>query len=50
MQKFLTDSISFLPPYSIQSAQETINQLKEAIDERRAAVAPKKKFAFKGLK
>ena len=49
LQKFLTDSISFLRPYTIQTAQETINQLKEAIDERRAIFAPKKKFAFKGL-
>jgi len=50
MQKILTDSTQFLSPYSIESAQDTIGQLKGTIEQRRASVAPKKKFAFKGGK
>nr|XP_054759817.1 tubulin-specific chaperone C-like [Lytechinus pictus] len=45
--KYMTDMTQFLPPYDIQSAQQSLAKLFESINERRDELLPKKKFAFK---
>ena len=47
LQKFLSDSASFLPSYDIRRAQEILKQTREDINEKRELLLPKKKFAFK---
>lgn len=50
LQKLLTDSIQFLSPFSVQKAQDVVNQLKNSLEEKRSAALPKKKFTFKSDK
>ncbi|CAH1264179.1 TBCC [Branchiostoma lanceolatum] len=50
LQKFVTDSTSFLPSYDVRQAQETIGNLQAALTEKREQLLPKKKFAFKKKK
>lgn len=50
LQKLLTDSIQFLSSFSVQKAQDVVNQLKNSLEEKRSAAIPKKKFAFKSDK
>ncbi|XP_078674488.1 tubulin-specific chaperone C-like [Branchiostoma floridae x Branchiostoma belcheri] len=50
LQKFVTDSTSFLPGYDVRQAQEAIGNLQAAFSEKREQLLPKKKFAFKKKK
>lgn len=50
LQRLLTDSVQFLPAFSVEKAQEVVNQLKVSVDDRRSAAIPKKKFAFRSDK
>ncbi|XP_035669624.1 tubulin-specific chaperone C-like isoform X2 [Branchiostoma floridae] len=50
LQKFVTDSTSFLPSYDVRQAQDTIGNLQAALTEKREQLIPKKKFAFKKKK
>jgi len=47
LQKFASDSLSFLPGYDMRRAQEILKELRNDISERRDELLPKKKFAFK---
>lgn len=47
IQKFVSDSSSFLPSYNIQKAHEILSKLRNDINEKRSILLPKKKFAFK---
>ena len=50
LQKFLTDSTLFLPPFEVQKAQAIINKLQVSVQEKRDLLVPRKKFAFKSKK
>lgn len=50
LQKLLTDSVRFLPPYEVRQAQATLARLQSALSERRLQVQPKKRFAFRARK
>lgn len=50
LQRLLTDSVQFLPAFSVEKAQDVINHLKVSVDGRRSAALPKKKFAFRSDK
>ena len=50
LQKFLTDSVMFLPAYDVQQAQTALGILSLNIQEKRDQMIPKKKFAFKSKK
>ena len=50
LQKFLTDSTHFLSAYEVQKAQIAVNKLKQAVEQKKNELAPKKKFAFKADK
>ncbi|XP_033119572.1 tubulin-specific chaperone C-like isoform X3 [Anneissia japonica] len=45
-QKYVTDSIIFLPSYDQKHAQDTVNQLNSACYDKRKELKPKKKFTF----
>ncbi|GAA6104666.1 tubulin-specific chaperone C [Tachysurus ichikawai] len=47
LRKFLNDSTVFLTQYELRQAQESLQKLQSSIDEKRAEVMPKKKFAFR---
>ncbi|ROI81947.1 Tubulin-specific chaperone C [Anabarilius grahami] len=47
LQKFLNDSIMFLTQYEIRQAQASMQKLQSSLAEKREAVLPKKKFAFR---
>nr|XP_033795677.1 tubulin-specific chaperone C [Geotrypetes seraphini] len=46
LQKFLSDSVRFLPPYDLRQAQEALQRLQAALGDGRERLRPKKKFAF----
>ncbi|XP_029449165.1 tubulin-specific chaperone C [Rhinatrema bivittatum] len=50
LQKFLSDSVRFLPSYDVRQAQEALQKLQGALSEGRDQLQPKKKFAFKSRK
>jgi len=50
LQKYLTDSIIFLPSYDIQQSQQAITKLKNDLSDKRTTLMPRKKFAFKSKK
>lgn len=50
LQKFLTDSTLFLPPFEVQKAQAIINKLQNSVQQKREELVPRKKFAFKSKK
>lgn len=47
LQKFVSDSLSFLPGYDMRRAQEILKQLRDDVGKKRELLLPKKKFAFK---
>lgn len=47
MQKYITDSVIFLPSYEIQHAQAILQKLQTTIIEKREEILPRKKFSFK---
>ncbi|XP_074753231.1 tubulin-specific chaperone C [Athene noctua] len=50
LQKLLTESVRFLPPYEVRQGQETVARLQGDLAARRQQLQPKKKFAFRALK
>ncbi|KAM9315390.1 tubulin-specific chaperone C [Gastrophryne carolinensis] len=50
LQKFLNDSVMFLPSYDVRQAQDQLARLQAALDARRLQLQPKKKFTFKSRK
>ena len=46
LQKFVTDSFTFLPSYDVKNMQAEINKLQHELNEKRSGFMPKKKFAF----
>ena len=46
LQKFVSDSFTFLPSYDIKSMQTDINKLQLELNDKRDSLMPKKKFAF----
>lgn len=50
LQRLLTDSVRFLPPYQVRQAQAALARLQSALSERRLQVQPKKRFAFRARK
>ncbi|XP_069116527.1 tubulin-specific chaperone C-like [Argopecten irradians] len=50
LQKFVADSVMFLPSYDLRQAQETLGKLQAQIQEKREQMLPKKKFAFSSRK
>lgn len=47
LQKFLNDSVVFLPQYELRQAQASLQTLQSTLAEKRDQVLPKKKFAFR---
>uniref|UniRef100_A0A8C6UD24 Tubulin-specific chaperone C n=1 Tax=Neogobius melanostomus TaxID=47308 RepID=A0A8C6UD24_9GOBI len=47
LQKFLNDSVLFLPQYELRKAQAALQSLQAALNEARDEALPKKKFAFR---
>ncbi|XP_035608745.1 tubulin-specific chaperone C-like [Oncorhynchus keta] len=47
LQKFLNDSIVFLPQYELRQAQVALQKLQNSLTEKRDEILPKKKFAFR---
>ncbi|NXL52284.1 TBCC protein, partial [Podilymbus podiceps] len=50
LQKLLTESVRFLPPYEVRQGQEAVARLQADLAARRRQLQPKKKFAFRALK
>lgn len=46
LQKFLSDSLLFLPSYDVKQLQRQVNKLQQDINDQRSHYLPKKKFAF----
>ncbi len=46
LQKFLSDSFTFLPSYDVKNMQAEINKLQQELTDKRNSFIPKKKFAF----
>jgi hypothetical protein len=46
LQKFLSDSFTFLPSYDVKNMQAEINKLQQELADKRNSFIPKKKFAF----
>ena len=46
LQKFLSDSFTFLPSYDVKHMQSEISRLQKDLNEKRSSFMPKKKFAF----
>ncbi|MBN3270601.1 TBCC protein, partial [Polyodon spathula] len=47
LQKFLNDSMVFLPQYELRQAQSALQKLQSDLAEKRGELLPKKKFAFR---
>ena len=47
VQKYLTDSVMFLPSYEVRQAQENLRKLQYDVYQKRDEMIPRKKFAFK---
>lgn len=47
LQKFLNDSMVFLPQYELRQAQAALQKLQNSLAEKRDEILPKKKFAFR---
>ncbi|XP_059176479.1 tubulin-specific chaperone C-like [Physella acuta] len=47
LQRYVSESAMFLPPYELKTAQNLITSLQSGIQEKRDELLPKKKFAFK---
>ncbi|MGH0154878.1 UNVERIFIED_CONTAM: hypothetical protein FKN15_044504 [Acipenser sinensis] len=47
LQKFLNDSMVFLPQYELRQAQSALQKLQSGLAEKRGELLPKKKFAFR---
>ncbi|XP_064302212.1 tubulin-specific chaperone C [Phalacrocorax carbo] len=50
LQRLLTESVRFLPPYEVRQGQEAVARLQGELAARRRELQPKKKFAFRALK
>ncbi|EDQ92361.1 uncharacterized protein MONBRDRAFT_30772 [Monosiga brevicollis MX1] len=50
LRKSLNDAAHFLPAYDLRRCQLSINEFDESLQQRRAELIPKKRFAFKGKK
>ncbi|XP_037817179.1 tubulin-specific chaperone C [Lucilia sericata] len=50
LQKYLTNSTTFLTEYKIKSCQKIVNDLLATCEETRIRLMPKKKFGFSGRK
>lgn len=50
LQTLVTEAQRFLPTYDKRVANEILNSLQESLTEKRNALLPKKKFAFKARK
>ncbi|KAH3845218.1 tubulin-specific chaperone C-like [Dreissena polymorpha] len=50
LQRFLTESTMFLSSYDVRQTQDALSKLQALIQEKRDALLPKKKFAFKSKK
>lgn len=50
LQKFLNDSVMFLPSYDLRQAQDALQKLQDALTGKRDELMPKKKFAFTARK
>lgn len=50
LQKFIADSVMFLPSYEVRQAQESMSKLQNQIQEKRDQLLPKKKFTFSSRK
>ena len=46
LQKFLSDSFTFLTSYDVENMQGEINKLQLDLNDKRNSFMPKKKFAF----
>ena len=46
LQKFLSDSFTFLPSYDVKNMQAEINKVQLKLNDKRSSFMPKKKFAF----
>ncbi|XP_005093429.1 tubulin-specific chaperone C [Aplysia californica] len=47
LQRYVSESAMFLPPYELKTAQNVLMSLQGKIQEKRDEMLPKKKFAFK---
>ncbi|NP_001297783.1 tubulin-specific chaperone C [Esox lucius] len=47
LQKFLNDSMVFLPQYVLSRAQASLQKLQNSLAEKRDEILPKKRFAFR---
>ncbi|XP_061084365.1 tubulin-specific chaperone C [Conger conger] len=47
LQKFVNDSVVFLPQYELRQAQASLQALHGSLAEKRDQILPKKKFAFR---
>ncbi|KAH9507315.1 hypothetical protein Btru_056891 [Bulinus truncatus] len=47
LQRYVSESAMFLPPYDLKTAQNILTSLQTKIHEKREELIPKKKFAFK---
>ncbi|XP_041756610.1 tubulin-specific chaperone C-like [Coregonus clupeaformis] len=47
LQKFLNDSMVFLPQYELRQAQMALQKLQNSLAEKRDEIIPKKKFSFR---
>lgn len=47
VQKYVTDSVMFLPSYEVRQAQEILRKLQYDVYQKRDEMIPRKKFAFK---
>jgi len=50
LQRYVSESVIFLPPYELKTANNTLVSLLQKIQEKRNEKLPKKKFAFKSNK
>lgn len=50
LQKFLADSILFLPSYDVRVSQASLKSLQEQLQDQKNTLLPKKKFTFKPRK
>ncbi|KAI8785250.1 tubulin-specific chaperone C [Biomphalaria glabrata] len=47
LQRYVSESAMFLPPYDLKTAQNFLTSLQTKIHEKREELIPKKKFSFK---
>merc|ERR1712154_735158 len=50
LQRYVSESAMFLPPYELKTAQNLLVSLQNKIQEKRDEMLPKKKFAFRSNK